>query len=193
MSDGGKYNQRYMHVTTRLIWLESTHSAIFFPWNRLRHCSVRVIAWIPSCVSFGSVLLVWYFFKICQMVICPVRRTYNHVSIFLFSSTKKPLNYQVEQYLRLLNSHICLEFLSSPRNFNFFREYVRWWQIQSAVHVTTRLILLESTHSAIFFPCHRLRHDSLGVIAWIPSSISFGSVLLVWYFSKYVRWLYVPS
>ena len=127
------------------------------------------------------------------MVICPIRRTYNHVSIFLFSSTKKVLNCEVEQCLRLLNSHICLEFLSSPRNFNFSREYVRWWQIQSAVHVTTRLILLESTHSAIFFPWHRLRQDSLAVAAWIPSSICFGSVLLVWYFSKYVRWLYVPS
>ena len=126
---------------------------------------------------FGPPSLI--FFKICQMVICPVRRTYNHVSIFLFSSTEKALNYQVEQYLRLLNSHICLEFLSSPRNFNFFREYVRWWQIQSAVHVTTRLIFLEPTHSAIFFPRHRLRHDRLGVTGWILSSISFGSVLLV--------------
>ena len=140
---------------------------------------------------FGPPSLI--FLKICQMVICPVRRTYNHVSIFLFSNTKKALNYQVEQYLRLLSSPICLEFLSSPRDFNFFREFVRWWQVQSAVHVTPRLIWLQSTHSAIFFPCHRLRHDSLEVIAWIPSSISFGSVLLVWYFWKYVRWLYLPS
>ena len=62
---------------------------------------------------FGPPSLI--FLKICQMVICPVRRTYNHVSIFLFSNTKKALNYQVEQYLRLLNSPICLEFLSSPR------------------------------------------------------------------------------
>ena len=36
---------------------------------------------------FGPPSLI--FFEICQMVICPVRRTYNHVSIFLFSSTKK--------------------------------------------------------------------------------------------------------
>ena len=42
------------------------------------------------------------FFEICQVVLCPVRKTYNHVSIFLFSSTEKALNYQVEQYLRLL-------------------------------------------------------------------------------------------
>ena len=51
---------------------------------------------------FGPPSLI--FLKICQMVICPVRRTYNHLSIFLFSNTKKALNYQVEQYLRLLNS-----------------------------------------------------------------------------------------
>ena len=130
--------QSAVDVTTRLIWLESTHSAIFF-----REIDLDTIVW------FGPPSLI--FFKICQMVICPVR-TYNHVSIFLLSSTQKALAYQVEQYLRLLNSHICLEFLSSPRNFNFFREYVRWLQVQSAVDVTTRLIWLESTHSAIFFP-----------------------------------------
>ena len=123
---------------------------------------------------FGPPSLI--FLKICQMVICPVRRTYNHLSIFLFSSTKKAINYQVEQYLRLLNSPICLEFLSSPRDFNFFR------QVQSAVHVTTRLIWLQSTQSGIYFPRNSLRHDSLGVVAWIPSSNSFGSVLRVWYF-----------
>ena len=67
---------------------------------------------------FGPTSLI--FLKICQMVICPVRSTYNHVSIFLFSSTEKAINYQVEQYLRSLNSHICLEFLSSPRNVNLF-------------------------------------------------------------------------
>ena len=64
---------------------------------------------------FGPPSLI--FLKICQMVICPVRRRYNHVSIFLFSNTKKALNNQVEQYLRLLNFHIC---------FNLFREFVRW-------------------------------------------------------------------
>ena len=58
---------------------------------------------------------------------------------------KWPLNYQVEQYLRLLNSHICLEFLSLPGTFNFFREFVRWLQVKSAAHVFTRLIWLEST------------------------------------------------
>ena len=73
---------------------------------------------------FGPTSLV--FLKICQMVISPVRKTYNHLSIFLFSSTKKAINYQVEQYLRLLNSYICLQLLSSPRHFNFFREFVRW-------------------------------------------------------------------
>ena len=62
--------------------------------------SVQHIFW------FGPPSLI--FLKICQMVISPVRRTYNKVSTFLFSSTKKDLNYQVEpveQYLRLLNSH----------------------------------------------------------------------------------------
>ena len=111
----------------------------------------------------------------------------GHITTYRYFFSQAPffsqaLSYQVEQYLRLLNCRICLEFVSLPRNFNFFCEFVRWWQVQSAVHVTTRLISLESSHSAIFFPWHRLRQYSLGVIAWIPSSVSFGSVLLVWFF-----------
>ena len=39
---------------------------------------------------------------------------------YLFAQERKrPLNYQVEQHLRGLNSYICLELLSLPRNFNF--------------------------------------------------------------------------
>ena len=40
-------------------------------------------------VSCGSLLILLLFLKICQMVICPVRATYNHVSIFLCSRTRK--------------------------------------------------------------------------------------------------------
>ena len=75
---------------------------------------------------FGPPCLI--FLKLCQMVIYVPSEGHitNHVSIFLFSSTKKDLNDQVEQYLRLLNSHISSEFFSSPKNFNFFREFVSW-------------------------------------------------------------------
>ena len=129
------------------------------------------------------------------MVICPITVTYNHVSIFLCSRTKKAfnLNYQVEQYLRFLNSPICLEFLSSPGNFNFFRKFVIWWQLKSAAHVTTRLIFLELTHSKIFLSKHRLWDGSLVVIAWNVHWMFCGSLLLLWFFPKLVGWLHVPS
>ena len=129
------------------------------------------------------------------MVICPITVTYNHVSIFLCSRTKKAfnLNYQVEQYLRFLNSPICLEFLSSPGNFNFFRKFVIWWQLKSAAHVTTRLIFLELTHTKIFLSKHRLWDGSLVVIAWNVNWMFCGSLLLLWFFPKLVGWLHVPS
>ena len=127
--------------------------------------------------SFGPLSLM--FFKICRMVICPVRRTYNHVSTFLLSSTKNacklpsPATFAIAKFTYLFRtSHretsISFTKMSDGDKCN-----------HAAVHVTTTLILLASTHSAIFFPLHRLRDCSLGVTAWIPSSISFGSVLLV--------------
>ena len=50
---------------------------------------------------------------------------------FFAKERKKPLNYQIEQRLQLLKSHsslefLSLEFLNSPGNNNFFREFVRW-------------------------------------------------------------------
>ena len=119
-SDGDMYNQRYMHVTTRLILpeliclecLSSPKNINFFytnfqtvtciynhrymspraklSWqklthwkNRLKHSSLEDITWHSNTISYGSVLILWFLLKLGQMVICPVRRTYNHVWIFL--------------------------------------------------------------------------------------------------------------
>ena len=78
-----------IHVTRRLIWLELTHSTIFLSSNRLWHGSLMVIKWDVNPILCGSLLMFWFFSKIGRMVICPVRVTYNHVSIFLCSRTKK--------------------------------------------------------------------------------------------------------
>ena len=45
---------------------------------------------------------------------------------FFAQERKKPLNYHVEQYLRLLNSQICLELLSLPKNIIYLSEIVGW-------------------------------------------------------------------
>ena len=42
-----------------------------------------------SIISYGSLVILWFFLKISQMVICPVRGTYNRVTIFLCLRTKK--------------------------------------------------------------------------------------------------------
>ena len=75
--------QRYMHVTTRLTWSELTRlttlvSKIMLP-NGVRHGSLGVKTSNASPISCGSLLMLLFFPKICQMVICPVRGTCNHV------------------------------------------------------------------------------------------------------------------
>ena len=50
--------------------------------NQLAHNSLIVESWTTSTICFGSLPLLSFLFKIYQMVICPVRRTYNHVQIF---------------------------------------------------------------------------------------------------------------
>ena len=57
--------------------------------KQLRHCSLGVKSLNASTISRGSLLKLLFFLKICQMLICPVRGTYNHVWIFLCSRKKK--------------------------------------------------------------------------------------------------------
>ena len=103
--------------------------------------------------------------------ICPVRETDNHVSIYisLLNNEKELLNYQVDQHLPLLNSHICLEFLSSPRNFNYILSWICW---------------LELTHSRKFLSSDRCRHGCLGVITLNASATSYGSLVCFCFFFK---------
>ena len=71
------------------------------------------------------------------MVIGPVRVTYNHVVVFFAQEKKQRLNKQMEQYSRFAKSLICFKFHISLKKFTFL---VRWWHVQSAVHVTMRFI-----------------------------------------------------
>ena len=68
----------------------------------------------------GSLLILLFFLKIRQMVICPVTLTYSDVLIFVCSRMK---NLLVERHLELLNAYICFKLISSPRNFNFSPEF----------------------------------------------------------------------
>ena len=83
------------------------------------------------------------------------------------------------------------------QKFQFFAGIFRWWHVQSAVHVTTRLILPELTRSTTFVwkirGSNRIRQDSLGLKRrmWAQYFVVRSSYF---YFSlKYVGWLYVPS
>ena len=72
-----------IYVTTRLIWPELTRSTTFVSkirgLKRIRHDSLGVKTSNASPVFCGSLLILSFFVKICQMVICPVTGTYNHV------------------------------------------------------------------------------------------------------------------
>ena len=67
----------------RLIWPELTPSTTFVSkirrLNRISHDSLGVKRSNASAIFYGSLLILLFFFKICQMVICPVTGTYNHV------------------------------------------------------------------------------------------------------------------
>ena len=72
-----------------------------------------------------------------------------------------------------------------------------WWHVQSVVHVTKRLIWPKLTRSTTFVSkirsLNQIRHDILGVKSSNASWILCGSLVILLFSLKYVRWLYVPS
>ena len=81
--------QSAVHVTKRLIWLELTHSTIFFRQRRLWHRSLEVTTWYANWVFSGSLPILRFFRKLVAWLYVPSEWTYNLVSIFLCSRTKK--------------------------------------------------------------------------------------------------------
>ena len=112
---------------TRLIWPELTRWTTFvwkIRWpNRIRRDSLGVKTSNASPIFCGSLLILLFFLKICQMVICPVTGTYNHDRYFFAQEWKKPLNLPVERHFEWLNAYICFKLTSSLRNFNFSPEF----------------------------------------------------------------------
>ena len=140
----------------------------------------------------GSLLILWFFPKFVAWLYVPSEwhiTTYR----YFFAQERKSLHTIRDVIFALQNSHTCLEFLCLPGYFNLFRKFVRWWEVQSAVHVTTKLICLKFYFLKIFLSWRILKHDSLVVITSNATPVSYGSPFILWIFSKYVRWLYVLS
>ena len=90
------------------------------------------------------------FAKICRMVICSVRGTYNHVVVFFAQERKTTFTLANVPTFSIAKSPICLNFHISLKKYTFL---VRWWHVQSAVHVTTGLIWsAELTRSSKLLP-----------------------------------------
>ena len=104
---------------------------------------------------FWFVSHTFIFFKICQMVICPVRGTYNHVQIFFAQQRKKAFKLVSPKNLWLINPYSCFKFLSWLRNSNFYPPIVLWWHVRPSVHVTTRLIWGLSINSTVLLSYRR--------------------------------------
>ena len=66
---------------TNIFLLASTLTQLFSGYNM--EFELNISRFVPDTLIFS---------KIGRMVICPVRMTYNHVSIFLCSRTKKDFN-----------------------------------------------------------------------------------------------------
>ena len=116
--------QLAVHVTTRLIRPELTGWTAFvwkIKWpNRIKQDSLGVKTLNANPLFCGSLLILLFFLKICQMVICPVTGTYITTYRYFFAQEwKKPLNLPVERHLQRLNVYIFLKLLSSLRNFKF--------------------------------------------------------------------------
>ena len=76
---GWLHVQSAVHVTTTLIYsAEWTISTKIFSNKKNHIFSLETV----GAICFGSLLELSFFSKICRMVICPVRVTYNHVVIF---------------------------------------------------------------------------------------------------------------
>ena len=88
--------------------------------NQLAHNSLMVKSWNTSTLCFCSLPVLSFFLQIYQMVICPVRRTYNHVQIFFASEWKNRVKTsKSSNILQLLYPYICLIFRNSFRYLNF--------------------------------------------------------------------------
>ena len=63
------------------------------------------------------------FSKICRMVICPVRVTYNYVVVFFFQERKTAIKLANLAAFASAKSLTCLKFLISVKKYLFL---VRW-------------------------------------------------------------------
>ena len=128
------------------------------------------------------------------MVICPVRVTYNDVMVIFAPDRKTAFKLANRATFAIAKSLIYFEFYISLKKFTFL---VRWWHVQSAVHVTTRLVWsAELTHPTKILANkkqqHQLGNSSLAGKSPITSSLCFGSLLKLSFFSKICRMVTCP-
>ena len=192
-----------VNVTTRLIWPDLIRSTTFI-WkiwwpSRIRHDSLGVKTLNASPIFCGSLLILFFPVKICQMVICSVTGTYNHVYIFFCSRMKKAFKRASRASFGMAKCLYLFQICQLSQKFYFFAGISRWWQswhVESAVHVTTRLIWPELTRSTTFvwkiwWP-NRIRHDSLGVKTSNASPIFYGSLLILFFFVRICQMVVCP-
>ena len=117
--------QSAVHVTTRLIWpAELTRSTTFVSkisgLTRVRHDSIGVKTSNASRILCGSLLILSFFLKICQIVICPATGKYNHVQIFLCSRMKKAFKLASRASFKFAKCLYLFQFAQFSQKFQFF-------------------------------------------------------------------------
>ena len=100
--------------------------SIYDPRNRIRRGSLGVETWFTSTTSCGSIRPILFLLKISQMVISPVRGTYNEVDISLLWDEKKSSKVASLSLFLIAKSYICLILFTTFKKFNVFSEFVRW-------------------------------------------------------------------
>ena len=90
-----------------------------------------------STVCLDSLLKVSFFPKHVGWLLCPVRVTYNHVVVFFAQERKTAFELANIATLAIAKSLISFKFHILLKKYTFV---LKWWHVQSAVHVTTRLI-----------------------------------------------------
>ena len=107
------------------------------------------------------------FSKIGRMVICLVRVTYNHVSIFLCSRTKKAFKLPSRGTFPIAEFPYLFRIAQLTRKFQFLSKLCQMETstISGTCHHEVNMVRV-ITHSAIFLSKCRLWHGSLVVTKW---------------------------
>ena len=164
-----EHNLARVYSFKNISFITSTQTRWFMGYNREGEHHI---------LYFASHAYLPFFFKICRLVICPVRGTYNHVSIFLCSRTKTAFELTSRATFAIAKFSYLFRISQLTRKFQFLSRIC-----QMLRNGDKNISFIRSTQALY----------SIWVITLNASTISY-SLHLIYFdlFSKYVGWFVCP-